>query len=186
MVFLWILCFAAHAGLLAAALYSLVLIADLQSDFINPHDCTSGLNKWLVRAVIEEEESIGAIFFFPSVIVQPRSHSSLFLPPLLLPPPPKTPTTATTTPTSSPNTLPSQLQQPSSSSPGPGSRPWPTAPSPSSSGEATALATRPSTLPRCSSRPRRRRGGGRGGSRRTWCRSCTSSTGWSRPRCRAC
>lgn len=57
LVFLFSLCFLAHAGLLAAALYSLVVIADLESDFVNPHDCAASLNKWLVR---REEFFIGS------------------------------------------------------------------------------------------------------------------------------
>ena len=56
LVLLFTLCFAAHAGMLAASLYGLVLIADLESDFVNPHDCAAGLNKWLVSFLSFFEE----------------------------------------------------------------------------------------------------------------------------------
>ena len=62
LVFLFSLCFLAHAGLLAAALYSLVVIADLESDFVNPHDCAASLNKWLVRNEF-------FLFFFSSMVM---------------------------------------------------------------------------------------------------------------------
>lgn len=75
LVFLFSLCFLAHAGLLAAALYSLVVIADLESDFVNPHDCAASLNKWLVSGAFDEMAVMG-ISRFRLVFPSPRPPSS--------------------------------------------------------------------------------------------------------------
>ena len=49
MVFHWlVLTFSLQAAMLVTALHELVLLGDLQSDFINPHDCAKRVNRLLV------------------------------------------------------------------------------------------------------------------------------------------
>lgn len=108
LVFLFSLCFLAHAGLLAAALYSLVVIADLESDFVNPHDCAASLNKWLVSGAFDEMAVMGISrfrLFFPSLrppsspLSLSRTHSHPLLisshPPARTTPPTQVPEYAT-------------------------------------------------------------------------------------------
>lgn len=47
-VALWAVAFAVQAALLGCAMYGLVVLSDLEADFVNPHDCAASLNKWMV------------------------------------------------------------------------------------------------------------------------------------------
>lgn len=67
-VALWALAFGGQAALLGAAMYGLVVLSDLEADFVNPHDCAASLNKWIVRCwvVVGERGGRGRppVFFF--------------------------------------------------------------------------------------------------------------------------
>ncbi|KAL3144333.1 hypothetical protein ABBQ32_004093 [Trebouxia sp. C0010 RCD-2024] len=46
-VLVWLLAFLAQAGLLGIVMYSLISLSDLENDFVNPHDASAALNKWV-------------------------------------------------------------------------------------------------------------------------------------------
>ncbi|DBA90400.1 TPA: hypothetical protein ACH3X1_003674 [Trebouxia sp. C0004] len=43
----WLLAFLMQAGLLGIVMYSLISLSDLENDFVNPHDSSAALNKWV-------------------------------------------------------------------------------------------------------------------------------------------
>ncbi|KAL0049820.1 hypothetical protein WJX82_010520 [Trebouxia sp. C0006] len=44
----WLLAFLMQAGLLGIVMYSLISLSDLENDFVNPHDSSAALNKWVL------------------------------------------------------------------------------------------------------------------------------------------
>ncbi|KAL0040353.1 hypothetical protein WJX77_004267 [Trebouxia sp. C0004] len=47
----WLLAFLMQAGLLGIVMYSLISLSDLENDFVNPHDSSAALNKWVVSTL---------------------------------------------------------------------------------------------------------------------------------------
>jgi len=53
MVFHWlVLTFSLQAAMLVTALHELVLLGDLQSDFINPHECARKMNQMALPQLV--------------------------------------------------------------------------------------------------------------------------------------
>mmetsp|Transcript_41687 Transcript_41687/g.98906 ORF Transcript_41687/g.98906 Transcript_41687/m.98906 type:complete len:121 (-) Transcript_41687:616-978(-) len=44
----WLVCFILQAAILGILMYSLICLSDLENDFINPHDSTTRINRWVV------------------------------------------------------------------------------------------------------------------------------------------
>ena len=45
----WLLALLLTAALLGITMYSLISLSDLENDFVNPHDSSVSINRWVVR-----------------------------------------------------------------------------------------------------------------------------------------
>jgi len=45
----WLLALLLCAALLGITMYSLISLSDLENDFVNPHDSSVSINRWVVR-----------------------------------------------------------------------------------------------------------------------------------------
>jgi len=45
----WLLALLLCAALLGITMYSLISLSDLENDFVNPHDSSISINRWVVR-----------------------------------------------------------------------------------------------------------------------------------------
>ncbi|KAK9809141.1 hypothetical protein WJX72_010007 [[Myrmecia] bisecta] len=50
----WLLSFIIQAALLGVTMYGLITLSDLENDFINPHDASAGVNRWVVPELIAQ------------------------------------------------------------------------------------------------------------------------------------
>ncbi|KAL0042716.1 hypothetical protein WJX79_008546 [Trebouxia sp. C0005] len=57
-----------QAGLLGIVMYSLISLSDLENDFVNPHDSSAALNKWVL-----------VIFLFSFVLIIYRTVETLII-----------------------------------------------------------------------------------------------------------
>ena len=46
----WLLALVLCAALLGITMYSLISLSDLENDFVNPHDSSVSINRWVVRS----------------------------------------------------------------------------------------------------------------------------------------
>mmetsp|Transcript_22082 Transcript_22082/g.61296 ORF Transcript_22082/g.61296 Transcript_22082/m.61296 type:complete len:158 (-) Transcript_22082:335-808(-) len=51
---IWLICFILQAGLLGMVMYTLICLSDLENDFINPHDSTTRVNRWVVPELVAQ------------------------------------------------------------------------------------------------------------------------------------
>ncbi|GMH44978.1 hypothetical protein BSKO_12935 [Bryopsis sp. KO-2023] len=48
----WLLAMFMQSGLLGMTMYTLICLTDLENDYINPHDASARVNKWVIPEVV--------------------------------------------------------------------------------------------------------------------------------------
>ncbi|KAK9808104.1 hypothetical protein WJX73_006585 [Symbiochloris irregularis] len=50
----WLVCFFVQGALIGMVMYALILLSDLENDFMNPHDASAGINRWVVPEFVAQ------------------------------------------------------------------------------------------------------------------------------------
>ena len=50
----WLLALLLTAALLGITMYTLISLSDLENDFVNPHDSSVSINRWVVRQLLSK------------------------------------------------------------------------------------------------------------------------------------